>query len=88
MFWGEVSRLLVWFCFLTLKMKYSYRCLWNRGNDAYLLEDSKPLSNCEDDGTVTIRPSEVQENGEEIVNGPTNGEPLTWQLEDVDCPKG
>lgn len=79
-------------------MKYSYRCLWNRGNDAYVLEDSKPLSNCEDDskllsnceddGTVPIRPSEVQENGEEIVNGPSNGEPLTWQLEDVDCPKG
>ncbi|RWR87420.1 protein VASCULAR ASSOCIATED DEATH 1, chloroplastic isoform X2 [Cinnamomum micranthum f. kanehirae] len=62
-------------------------CSEERGNDAYLLEDSKPLSNCEDDGSVQIRPSEVQENGEEIVNGPANGEPLTWQLEDVDCPK-
>lgn len=78
-----------YFDFVFLLWKWSsYRCLWNRGNDAYLLEDSKPLSNCEDDGTVRIRPSEVQENGEEIVNGPSNGEPLTWQLEDVDCPKG
>ncbi|XP_077235317.1 protein VASCULAR ASSOCIATED DEATH 1, chloroplastic-like isoform X2 [Tasmannia lanceolata] len=62
--------------------------LVDRNKDAYLSEERKPLSNGENDISISARLSEVQENGRvENAECLSHGESFTWNMEDVYAPQ-
>lgn len=64
------------------------RFLLLRNENTSNSEESRSLSNNEDDIAASVKPLEVQEHGEEEnAQCSSQGEFLNWKLEDVDAPK-